>query len=104
MVNKIMTLEQAVADVRDGMTIMVGGFLATGSPEILMDALVEKGVKHLTVIANDGGLDAGQPAGISGSIRRSMSRSQKAHFVIRWCRRERSQKRFEPRLTDSAAC
>ena len=63
MVNKIMTLEQAVADVRDGMTIMVGGFLATGSPEILMDALVEKGVKHLTVIANDGGLDAGQPAG-----------------------------------------
>ena len=43
MINKIMTLEQAVADVRDGMTIMVGGFLATGSPEILMDALVEKG-------------------------------------------------------------
>ena len=63
MINKLMTLEQAVAGVRDGMTIMVGGFLATGSPEILMDALVEKGVKHLTVIANDGGLDAGQPAG-----------------------------------------
>ena len=49
MVNKIMTLEQAVADVRDGMTIMVGGFLATGSPEILMDALVEKGVKQMLV-------------------------------------------------------
>ena len=42
MINKLMTLEQAVAGVRDGMTIMVGGFLATGSPEILMDALVEK--------------------------------------------------------------
>ncbi|MDD7510908.1 MAG: CoA transferase subunit A [Peptostreptococcaceae bacterium] len=60
MINKIMTADEAVAGVKDGMTIMVGGFLATGSPEILMDALVRKGVKHLTVIANDGGLDIGQ--------------------------------------------
>ena len=60
MINKIMTADEAVAGVKDGMTIMVGGFLATGSPEVLMDALVRKGVKHLTVIANDGGLDAGQ--------------------------------------------
>ena len=63
MINKIMTPDEAVAGVQDGMTIMVGGFLATGSPQILMEALVEKGVKHLTVIGNDGGLDAGQPAG-----------------------------------------
>ena len=63
MINKIMTADEAVAGVKDGMTIMVGGFLATGSPEDLMDALVRKGVKHLTVIANDGGLDVGQPAG-----------------------------------------
>ncbi|XVG96273.1 CoA transferase subunit A [Eubacteriales bacterium KG127] len=60
MINKIMTADEAVAGVQDGMTIMIGGFLATGSPEILMDALVRKGVKHLTVIANDGGLDVGQ--------------------------------------------
>ena len=38
---------------------MVGGFLGTGSPEVLMDALVRKGVKHLTVIGNDGGLPVG---------------------------------------------
>ncbi len=63
MINKIVTADEAVAGVKDGMTIMIGGFLATGSPEVLMDALVRKGVKHLTVIANDGGLDAGQPAG-----------------------------------------
>ena len=62
-----MTADEAVAGVKDGMTIMVGGFLATGSPEVLMDALVRKGVKHLTVIANDGGLDAGQPAGEFGA-------------------------------------
>ncbi|MDD4200363.1 MAG: 3-oxoacid CoA-transferase subunit A [Eubacteriales bacterium] len=63
MINKIVTPQEAVAGVEDGMTIMIGGFLGTGSPEILMDALVEKGVKHLTVIGNDGGLAEGQPAG-----------------------------------------
>ena len=60
MINKVITADEAVAGVKDGMTIMVGGFLGTGSPEILMDALVRKGVKHLTVIGNDGGLDIGQ--------------------------------------------
>lgn len=59
MINKFMTADEAVAGVKDGMTIMVGGFLGTGSPEILMDALVRKGVKHLTVIGNDGGLPEG---------------------------------------------
>ena len=47
MINKIKTAQEAVAGVKDGMTIMVGGFLATGSPEILMDALVEKGVTSI---------------------------------------------------------
>ncbi len=59
MINKIMTADEAVAGVKDGMTIMVGGFLGTGSPEVLMDALARKGVKHLTVIGNDGGLPVG---------------------------------------------
>ena len=82
MINKLMTLEQAVAGVRDGMTIMAGGFLATGSPEILMDALVEKGVKHLTVIANDGGLDAGQPAGaFAGKTARGVGKLLEHHMV-----------------------
>ena len=59
MVDKFLSADEAVAGVKDGMTIMVGGFLGTGSPEILMDALVRKGVKHLTVIGNDGGLPVG---------------------------------------------
>ena len=67
MAKKIMTADEAVAGVQDGMTIMVGGFLGTGSPEVLMDALVRKGVKHLTVIGNDGGLAPGQPAGEFGA-------------------------------------
>jgi len=52
---KRMTAEQAAEQVKDGMTIMIGGFMSCGTPEILMDALVKKGVKNLTVIANDTG-------------------------------------------------
>ena len=43
MINKVITADEAVAGVKDGMTIMVGGFLGTGSPEILMDALPDIG-------------------------------------------------------------
>ncbi len=53
--NKIITISEAVDKVKDGMTIMVGGFLANGTPERLIDALVEKGVKNLTLICNDTG-------------------------------------------------
>ena len=82
MINKIMTADEAVAGVKDGMTIMVGGFLATGSPEVLMDALVRKGVKHLTVIANDGGLDAGQPAGeFAGKTSRGVGKLLDNHRI-----------------------
>lgn len=41
--------------VKEGMTIMVGGFLANGTPEDIVDALVEKNVKNLTLICNDTG-------------------------------------------------
>lgn len=51
--NKFISLNDAVAKIKDGMTVMIGGFLANGSPEKLIDALVESGVKDLTVIAND---------------------------------------------------
>ena len=82
MIDKIMTADEAVAGVEDGMTIMVGGFLATGSPQILMEALVRKGVKHLTVIGNDGGLDAGQPPGeFAGKTARGIGLLLENHMV-----------------------
>lgn len=56
MKDKIMTAQEAVADIHDGATIMVGGFMACGTPEILIDALVEKNVKNLTIICNDAGV------------------------------------------------
>lgn len=55
MINKIVSIEEAVDKVKDGMTIMVGGFLANGTPEVLIDALVKKNVKNLTLICNDTG-------------------------------------------------
>lgn len=50
---KIVSLQEAAAQVKDGMTIMIGGFLGCGSPHSVIDELVKTGVKDLTVIAND---------------------------------------------------
>lgn len=55
MINKIISMKEAVEKVQDGMTVMVGGFLANGTPENIIDALVEKNVKNLTLICNDTG-------------------------------------------------
>lgn len=55
MINKVISVKEAVEKVQDGMTIMVGGFLANGTPENLIDALVESNVKNLTLICNDTG-------------------------------------------------
>ena len=56
MKNKIITADEAVAKIKDGDSIMVGGFMACGTPEILIDALVRKNVRHLTIICNDAGV------------------------------------------------
>lgn len=80
MIKKIMTAKEAVADIEDGASIMVGGFLGTGSPEILMDALVEKGVKHLTVICNDGGLPAKDDSSARG-IGKLLERGMVDHLI-----------------------
>lgn len=50
---KMRSLSEAMASVKDGMTIMVGGFLGVGSPDLLLEELIKNGVKDLTLIAND---------------------------------------------------
>jgi len=52
---KKVSANEAVAAINDGAVLMIGGFMSNGTPEILIDALLEKGVKNLTVIANDSG-------------------------------------------------
>ena len=46
-------LEKAVAMIPDGASLMIGGFMAVGTSERLMDELVRQGKRNLTVIAND---------------------------------------------------
>lgn len=50
---KTITADHAAEMIRDGMTIMFGGFLANGTAEKVVDALEKRGVKDLTIIAND---------------------------------------------------
>jgi 3-oxoacid CoA-transferase subunit A len=49
--------DEAVRDVQDGATIMVGGFGLCGIPEELIEALVRKGVRNLTTVSNNAGVD-----------------------------------------------
>lgn len=51
--NKLISIDEAVSMIKDGMTIMVGGFLGVKNPFRIVDAIIEKGVKDITLIAND---------------------------------------------------
>lgn len=56
--NKVVAnADEAVQDIRDGMTLMLGGFGLCGIPENCIQALVRKGVKGLTCISNNAGVD-----------------------------------------------
>lgn len=70
--NKVVSSsDEAIRDIPDGATIMLGGFGLCGIPENLIRALVRKGVKHLNTISNNMGVD-GQGMGLlqaAGQIR-----------------------------------
>ena len=62
--NKVVRdVREAIADVHDGATIMLGGFGLCGIPENLITALRDKGPKNLTIISNNAGVD-GRGAGL----------------------------------------
>jgi len=52
-VDKIRTIDEAASYIKDGMTVAVGGFIGAGTPEKLIDAVIAKGIKDLTLICND---------------------------------------------------
>ncbi len=51
--DKIRTIDEAASYIKDGMTVAVGGFIGAGTPEKLVDAVIAKGIKNLTLICND---------------------------------------------------
>jgi len=53
MVVKTATVADALARIKDNMTIMIGGFMSGGTPEVLIDGIVEKGFKNITLISSD---------------------------------------------------
>lgn len=56
MINKIVaSIADALADIKDGSTVLVGGFGAAGQPLQLIDGLIEQGAKDLTIVANNAG-------------------------------------------------
>src|SRR5215470_17874148 len=56
--NKVVaTADEAIRDITDGSTVLVGGFGLCGIPETLIEALVRKGVKDLTTVSNNAGVD-----------------------------------------------
>ncbi|WP_244434055.1 CoA transferase subunit A [Azospirillum sp. B506] len=53
MMNKLISLEEAVARIPDGASLLIGGFMAVGGPNRLVDELIRQGKRDLTIIAND---------------------------------------------------
>jgi len=51
--NKLINLETFKECLKDGMTIMFGGFMGVGTPEKLVAAIIDSGIKNLTLIGND---------------------------------------------------
>jgi len=56
MIDKVVrSMAEAMAGVRDGSTVLIGGFGAVGQPDALIDGLIEQGAKDLTCVANNAG-------------------------------------------------
>jgi 3-oxoadipate CoA-transferase alpha subunit len=57
MIDKIVhSMAEALAGIRDGSVILLGGFGSVGQPNALVDGLIELGAKNLTVVANNAGV------------------------------------------------
>ena len=60
MINKIVqSMAEALAGIRDGSLVLIGGFGSIGQPNALIDGLIEQGAKDLTVVANNAGVGHG---------------------------------------------
>ncbi len=73
MINKIVrTLAEAMNGIKDGSTVLIGGFGSVGQPNQLIDALTEQGATNLTIVANNAGTGRTGLAGLmdKGRVKR----------------------------------
>lgn len=56
---KLISLEEAADMIKDGSSVMFGGFMGCGTPHDLIDVIAERGVKDLTMICNDAAMPGG---------------------------------------------
>ena len=50
---RTLSIDQSVAMIPDGASLMIGGFMSVGTPERIVDEIVRQGKRDLTLIAND---------------------------------------------------
>lgn len=63
---RVASLATAVADIKDGSTVLCSGFGSVGEPQELMDALIEQGARDLVIVANNAGVG---DVGLAGLIK-----------------------------------
>lgn len=79
MINKVVTdADEAIRDISNGMTVMLGGFGLCGIPENCINALVRKGTNDLTCISNNAGVD---DFGIGLMLRQKQVRKMISSYV-----------------------
>lgn len=103
----VSTLSEAIAGIHDGATIMIGGFGPAGQPTFLIDALIDRGARDLTIINNNAGngevglaalLKAGRVRKMICSLparsihRFLMTSIAAAKWSLSWCRRATSRR------------
>jgi len=74
----VASCEEAIADIKDGDTLCVGGFGLCGIPENLIDAIVKKGTKNITAVSNNAGVD---DAGLGKMLRTRQVKRMIASYV-----------------------
>ena len=51
--NKVITAQEAAKKIKDNSTLMVGGFLSCGTPDLILDAISKESIRNITLISND---------------------------------------------------
>lgn len=77
---KTMELQQAVAKIKDGDTILSSGFYGNGTPHAIVDELLRQGQRHLTIANNDGNTT-------EKGVGRLIAAGQVDKFICTWCGR-----------------